>query len=512
VGFDHEDRRKVTRGVIVTVLGRVASIGNGAFQYVARWLVGGTAFGLYAIAFAAITLLSQFFLAGFGDTVMYFASREREGDQQRLHQVVAGSFAWALLVSTGLAAAIFATTPFVYAAFWTEHDPGVVELVRVMALSLPAMALVRICVDAVKAHLDMTLGVVVTQVFRPLVMVGLSVGLVAAGQGAEGLAWGFLLSHLACVPLALGGYAKYFSIVATFRALPAGLRDTEVVRFAFPQTLNMLFSTGVTRIDGLVLSGFTDSNTVGIYHLVAEWVRPVQEAKRTFVGVFSPLVARYRAAANREGIRESLDSIVRWTSLSGVPLALMLLAFYPEVVLQDLGGGWPLSPAVPWLLTVGPLLSAFFGLAGNLLLMTGHSRVLLVNSALALGLALALNVLLVPSWGPTGAALATAVSGLTMSVLQMFEMHRFEGLRYRASTFFKPALGLFLGALPVAWLTGATGHAWIYAHGPIAGLTLKLALVAVVLTGYAALVLGWPGSNVERAWIRARLARTPRSA
>lgn len=506
MSFEQEDRKKVTRGVIVTVLGRIASIAEGGFLFVARYIIGGVPFGLFYIAQSLVTLASQFFLSGFGDTVTYFASRERVKDEDRLYSALATCFAWSIGIATALALAINVLAWEIYRTWLADkHDSQVVELVQVLAWALPAMAVVQISVDAVKAHLDMKWAVLVNQVVRPAAFIILAVALAVTGMGAMAIALGYVCSYLLCVPIALYGYSRYFGVGATLRALPRALERWDILHFAFPQSINMLFTTGLTRIDVLVLSGFVGSNTVGIYGLVAEWVRPVHEVRRAFVGVFAPLVARYRALENREGISESLNLIVRWTACLGVPILIVLLTFYPEAVLQDIGGDWPLSRWVPWLLVAGPILSAFVGLSGNLLLMTGHARLLLLNSSFAVVLSVGLNLLLVPQYGPVGAAIATAVSACSISLLQVFEMQRFEGIRYRLEPFVKPSVALLLGAPVVAWLTSAGGHAWVYASGASTGLGVKIGVLLAVLALYAAVIFGWPGRNLERDWMVEKL-------
>jgi len=124
-----------------------------------------------------------------------------------------------------------------------------------------------------------------------------------------------------------------------------------------------------------------------------------------------------------------LASLAQITSIIGIAAIIPIHLFYPEFILGT-GKPWMFSMGLVWLLSVGPLMSTHFGLAGNLLLMTGHSRLLLLNSLGSLALNVLLNLLLIPRIGITGAAIATAVSNLTISSLQIYEMKHLEGYSF----------------------------------------------------------------------------------
>jgi O-antigen/teichoic acid export membrane protein len=83
--------------------------------------------------------------------------------------------------------------------------------------------------------------------------------------------------------------------------------------------------------------------------------------------------------------------------------------------------------------------------------MTGHSRLLLANSLGSLALNLLLNLLLIPRLGITGAAIATAVSNLTVSSLQIFETRRLEGYAFSPLYYYRVWIALALLAPVLLW-------------------------------------------------------------
>jgi len=141
-------------------------------------------------------------------------------------------------------------------------------------------------------------------------------------------------------------------------------------------------------------------------------------------------------------------------------------------------------------------------MAGNLLLMTGHSRLLLYNSLAAVLLNLALAMLLIPRYGLLGAAIATAVSNFAISAAQLGEMRFTE--RYDVPTR-SQARVIRAAMLPMAGVVAAySGHASsLLSRMPARGEAEQRATwVGLMIALYALLVFLLPGTNPLRSLFR----------
>jgi O-antigen/teichoic acid export membrane protein len=508
VAFEADDRVKVRRGAAITLLGRLSGLANGLFVFVAKFLFGSEQFGLYMLAFFVVDLISRFVVSGFADAITYFASRHVAARrEEQMYQAMAICLLWPVGLSLVLALALGASVDLAYDAWWAaEYPTSVKPLLQLMAWGLPLTVLVRLPVEAVKAHMDMKWATIV-DICLPLLMFGLAVVFAFTGAEAGGLALAWMIAHGIAGSIALYGFARYFDLGKLAAAIRRPGESGEILAFAIPQSLNMMFNFGLVRVDGIMLSAWYGPEVLAVYGVVSELVRSIRAAKMAFVGVFAPLVAKYRELDNVDGIRDSLNEIARFIATAAVPISLAALFFYPEATTFTPGKDWTHSRVFPWLLAVGPVLSCYFGLAGNLLLMSGYSRLLLVNSTVAIIVNVVLNALWIPEHGMLGAAAATMTSGLVLSVLQMIEIDRFVGVRFRPSNYLKPTVGMLLVLGVGLWVNGEAGNAWIYAHGVLVGLVLKTCIGLAVLGAFAGVVLGWPGHNPEKAWVLDQLAR-----
>jgi len=437
MAFSAEDKNKVAKGTLYNLLGGLALASSKAFQFVLRRLFGGPAFGLFAITYGVMELAANFLLGGFGDAITYHASRHlhaaidetpaaKAERDNRLYSALASGLRTPILIAFVIALAVWFGADLLQHTIWKDQDPRIVFLLRIVILALPLLTTVHLLAESTRAHLDMRLPVIVVQTMFPSLTIAIALSLhFLGGFGIESMGFGLTGSLVICLPFALWGFARYYSIPRTLSAILRGHGDPEVLRFALPQCLNMASNLGLVKLDSLMLSAWVSADAVGIYVLLTELTQIVRLPKMAFSGVFGPLVAKYQHQGNRAGIAESLASLAQITSLIGVVALIPLQLFYPEFILGP-GHPWVFPMALIWLLSVGPLMSTHFGLAGNLLLMTGHSRLLLANSLGSLALNMLLNLLLIPHLGVLGAGIATASSNFLVSSLQIYEMSHLE--------------------------------------------------------------------------------------
>ena len=509
-----EDRRRVAIGTLLTVIGGLCLAGFRSMGFVLRAVFGGSSYGLFAIAQSGVELMAYLLLGGFNDAIVYHATRwtvrrdaastaaERAEAEDGLYTALATTLVPPLLAAVAVAVAAQVALPLLHRLFWSQHDLLLVGLGRLLALALPLIVLMQLCAEATKATMQFAWQVGIVQVLFPLLTLLFAFALHrGAGLGIEALAWGILLALLFAAAAAVFAFGRIFSVSRTLRAAAALRWDSEVLVFARPQSINMMMNLGLTKADGLMLSAFVSADAVGVSVLVSDLTQLIRLGKMAFSSVFSPLVARYQAASNRHGIQEALTTLIPITATLGILLTIGIMGSYEAAILRE-GERWMGGRLYPWLLCVGPLMSCFFGLAGNLLLMTGHSRLLLYNAVVAVLLNLALAVLLIPRFGLLGAAIATAVSSFAISAGQLAEMHLLEHYRLPWRSH---ARTLIAAMVPIAGVVVAYSElaSSLLSRMPGQSALLQRAVwVGLMMAGYALLVFMLPGTNPLRALFR----------
>jgi O-antigen/teichoic acid export membrane protein len=132
--------------------------------------------------------------------------------------------------------------------------------------------------------------------------------------------------------------------------------------------------------------------------------------------------------------RRALGELGRLASLTAkIGLAFAIVAAIGLVVAGPLllslfGGEFTAAYPVLVVLIAGGLVNAFTGVVAYLLTLTGHEVQALVTFALALAANIILNLLLIPHWGPVGAAAASTSSTILWNVAMVVYVRRRLGI------------------------------------------------------------------------------------
>lgn len=244
------------------------------------------------------------------------------------------------VVALAIAAAAQVLLPTLHRMFWSQHDPLLIDLGRTLALALPLIVVMQLCAEATKAGLQFVWQVGIVQVLFPVLTLTFALALHRFTQlGIGALAWGLVFALFVASAAAIAAYGRFFSISRTVRAALTFRWDREVLVFALPQSVNMMMNLGLTKADGLTLSAFVSADAVGIYVLVSDLTQLIRLGKMAFSSVFSPLVAKYQAAANRRGIQDALGTLIPITATLGLLLTLGIMGSYEAAILKE-GESW----------------------------------------------------------------------------------------------------------------------------------------------------------------------------
>jgi len=496
-GFGAEDRAKTRRGTMLTVIGGLVMAGVRALGFFLRSIFGGEMWGLYAIAWALIELLAFVLIGGFGEAVVIFGARVKHGEGEEagdLHyRALATLLRTPILASIVMAVCVHFGAEFLYEHIWSNHDPMLVQLVQTLGWGLPLLVLVQVPVEATRASLKFGYAVGIVQIALPILSLLSTLALYYTVQPTVlAVAQGLLIALVLCVPAAIFAYSRSYDLGRTVRACFTASWDRDALGFSLPQSLHMMLMQGFVRVDGLMLSFFgVSANSIGIYSLLGDLTQLLRLAKMAFSGVYSALIAKYRSQENKAGVAEALEVFARKTSSLSLVLLMAAMTLWPLAILHA-GETWDGPELLPWLLCSGPLMSCFFGLANNSLLVFGHTRLLLVN-AVVIGLTnIGLNAIFIPLWGVIGAAWATTISNVLIATAQVNELRYLEGLALRWVYYRRTLLAALL---PVGSLFYLTVFAWPEGVFSWSDVVLRVTLAALAVGVYVALQLALPGKR-----------------
>jgi O-antigen/teichoic acid export membrane protein len=170
------------------------------------------------------------------------------------------------------------------------------------------------------------------------------------------------------------------------------------------------------RTDILMLGMLSSSSDVGTYHVASRGAEMVLLLLMPVQVALSPIIASCFAASEFARLQNMVSKTTRTVSVLSLPLAAALVVFAVPF-LSLFGSEYAAGQTALSILVAGNYLSILLGPVTLLMVMTKHERAAATATGGSLVLNLVLSAILIPIWGVTGAAIATATSKLVASAV-----------------------------------------------------------------------------------------------
>jgi O-antigen/teichoic acid export membrane protein len=461
-------------------------------------IMGPAGVGLYELALTAATIATSFAVLGLDSAVIRWVSMFRHRDDR-------AGLLGVLQVGVGLPAVVALAIALAMVLFPDAiaanvlNEPTAAPLLPLAALLVPFMVLNRQLGAALQGLKRIEFAVLAEQFSQPpirflilmafLALVGLApVQAVAASTLAAGAATAILLWFLV-------RHASLRRIREPVR------RETRaMMAFSLPIWFSNIVTTVGKNLQVLLLSAFDTLNSVGIFAIALHVNLLAALFHMSVVQSSLAIFAELHDRGDHAGLGHMYRTTSKWTFSLNLPLFLVIVLF-PASLLSIFGSGFTAGAAALVILGLEALTNSATGTSGSILDMTGHTRVKVVNSTVAVVASLVLNVLLIPPLGLQGAALAALGATLSVNLLRIGQVWYFLRLVPYDRSFAKPlAAGLL--ALAVGYGVGVA----LVAVPPL--LQLAVGTAAVVATyAFAIIRLGLTADDrmiLERAWRKLR--------
>ena len=292
-------------------------------------------------------------------------------------------------------------------------------------ITIPLAALSRVRLAALQGLKRASLGQLTQSVGRTvyfIVFLGIAVAISSSSHlGPEAAV---MMQVLAFAAAAVSGS------IALRRVLPAEARqatpefDGRVWARSLPPLALMSVMFVLNSQIGVIMLGAMESAAdAGVFNAASRGAALVSLGMIAVGQVLAPRIAILYASGDRAGIQRLIARGTRAASAVALPTSLFLVLAGPwflGLFGDDFRGG---SSALT-ILAVGQLLNAATGAVVPALVMTKHERPAAVAAVSGTCLNAALCAILIPVWGSTGAATATAASVVLINVLFMVAVVR----------------------------------------------------------------------------------------
>lgn len=240
------------------------------------------------------------------------------------------------------------------------------------------------------------------------------------GLTVSGAITAFGLAEISAVVIYLYFINKLFPLR---QPLQDGIREIKkIIRFSLPAYLSNTIHLFSNNIQTLLLGGMSTILNVGIFSLATQINMIGRLFHSSISGAAMPVVSTLFDRNDRGALERYYQATTRWTFTLNLPLFLIIISF-PETILSIFGESFTDGVSALAILAWANFVNTGTGVSGVILDMTGHTKLKLINSITTVTLTVVLNLLLIPSLGLIGVAVASLASVAVINFLRVGEVY-----------------------------------------------------------------------------------------
>ncbi|WP_337183990.1 oligosaccharide flippase family protein [Shinella sp.] len=410
-----EDPRNLAqRMALITFAIRVVSAAI-AFvsQIILARVMGEFEYGIFVFVWALVVICGDMSCLGLHTTVVRFlpdyAGRNAHAE---IRGLTSTARTFAMLSSTMLA-----MLGFLVLWLFRESFAGYYVVPLFIGLfCMPMIALGDVLDGTARAHSWALVALSPTYIVRPLLILVFMV--IAVRTGAPHTALTAMVAALAATYLTT--VVQFFNIVWRLRKrYVAGPRKVEAslwIRAALPIFVIEGFGFLLTNSDVIVVGLFLDPESVAIYFAAAKTMALVHFVFFSVKAAAAPRFSALFSSGDRLALARFAGETVRWSFWPSLAVGLGVVAC-GHFLLSLFGPAFTAGHGLMAILLAGILAKALVGPGEVLLTMSGEQRLCAIVYAVAFTANIAFNVTLIPLFGVTGAAVATASAMVVEALL-----------------------------------------------------------------------------------------------
>lgn len=472
--------RAVARGGAANLVGAaVTTAANLLLSIVVARALSTSDAGVFFSITSLVLLLSTFSRLGTGNGLVYFLPRLRlNGSPEEVGVALRLSFRPTVYASLGIGALLFLFAPQVAGILGDPGNTKVIFVLRLIAVTLPFAALGDVLQSATRGFNRMRTTVVVEKIARPAAQLVLIIAAAPTGSVVLViLAWTLPYVPATIVSLLPVRRLAAEDRVARFGRSASGFDRREYWWFTAPRAATALAQIVLQRLDVILVAAIVSPSAAALYAAATRFLVVGQIGNQAITLALQPRLSAALARRNMPQANMLYQTSTAWLVLMTWPLYLLLLVF-PAGALSIFGHRYTEATEVVVILCSAMLVATACGQVDSVLMMAGRSTWNMGNAVLALVVAVALDLLLLPRIGITGAAIGWAAAILLNNLIPLSQvwwstrLHPFGRGTLMAAAVSSTAV--LIWAVPIRLLAGdALGPAFV------AGMLALLLLTAV---------------------------------
>jgi O-antigen/teichoic acid export membrane protein len=466
-------RHLVKHATLLLSSGVVGYVGIFALNVLLARVLGASRFGAWVVAFATTQVLVTVGLLGTNWILVRHGSYYHGiGDYTRLRRTVHLSIFFSGGAQLFLAAGLFVTAPWLARTFFESGD--VAALLRLAALLSPIVGFGQIMLYATQAFKDMRDVALIRNIVQPaarLVFSAIALSVVPTPVAAF---VGLFPAEVIVTAAATFALQRRISLLGPSAPIDRG----DLIKFALPAWGTKIIENIRAQLFPVLVGSVAPRALSAAAAFVASKRLAVAPGaiNAALNQVYIPMGSNLSMQDRRKELSTLFKNMGKWSFTLSFPLFCLQVAF-PKELLAIFGADFRSADTTLVVLAFGMLFNFGTGPVTTTLIMSGRSRLALVDYVVVVVVEIALGLWLIPTHGALGAAIALLVGNALNNGVPLWQVWSLLRVHPYRRDHWKPAaaglvavviaklvvsgIGLSVGVLAAGVAVGVVGFVYL---------------------------------------------------
>ncbi|MFQ5752974.1 MAG: flippase [bacterium] len=394
-----------------------------AFNLLVARKLGAEGTGIYFLAITITTIAAVIGRIGLDTTLLRFtAANAAIRNWQAVKGLYKKGLIYSISISFLIALLMCLTAPVVTSKIFSK--PELIAPIRYLAIAVVPLVILTLHAELLKGLKLIFASQVVQSLGVPAISL-IALILIRHQLVVEDAVWAYIL---AVIVTALFSVWLWRKATPQMRNIMGSFETNQLFSSCMPIFLMAILDLAMVKSATVLLGIWKNNADVGIFNVASQTSRLISFVLFSVNSIAAPKFAALYRQGNKKVLQSTARSSTKIMTILASPL-LLFIVFMPNRIMGLFGKEFAEGSIVLIILALGQYVNVITGSVGYLLTMSGNERTMRNNVIVGSGVNILLNLLLIPTFGMIGAALATSISIATINILASISVYKILGIQ-----------------------------------------------------------------------------------
>lgn len=439
--------QKIIKGASLVFIGTIISLLVGFLSKIVFIRnTTQTEYGIFSLAFTISSILIVVATLGLDNgSSRYIAYFKGKNEVNNIQKTILYSFVIVFFSSAVIFLITFFLSEYISANIFEYRE--LTLILKLLSITIPLTVFINMVVAIFRGYSITSIKIYFGDIIRPFSYLMLLILAILLDLSFEGLVYSYVLSItvtfllllLYCVNV-IKKKREIIKLSSITRKKDAADMIKSLIVFSVPLLSTSILLSIMTWTDTLMIGYFRLPEEIALYNAAYTIASLLSVIINSLGFIYLPVIAELYGKNDIKELKNAYNTTTKLCFTFTYPLFFGIIIF-PEIILNTFFGTAYTNAAIPLqILASGFIFNSYFGLNYHTLITIGKSKFLMYCSLIGATLNIILNILLIPTMGIVGAALASISSFLLIEILMTKTLHAIATIHPFNSNYIKVTL------------------------------------------------------------------------